>query len=618
MTRNKISGAPSGTFRRLLGYVISIHKVTLIFVVIFMVLATLTNIGATYTIQHVIDTAVKMVETGSKDFAPIVGLIALMAGLYIVSIVLTLIYLQMMVKVSQDSLVKLRTELFHKMMGLPLSYFDSHKHGDLMSRFTNDIDATRQMISVSLPNLIVSALTIVGYLSAMIVTSHILAGVTVVVTLILFFIVRNVSRSSKKFFYEQQQSLGQLNGYIEEMIEGQKVVKVFRYEKEAVHHFDILNENLYQNARKATVRTSILIPITVNLSYLAFAIAAALGAYLVSQGDLRTPALVAFLLFTRNFTSPLNQLSQQFNFINVALSGAARVFDVFDQDPEVDNGTVSLVHALYQDDKLCETDDQTTSLWAWKKADGSLVKLSGDVRFKNVVFGYVPNKPILKSITLYAKPGQKIAFVGATGAGKTTITSLINRFYDIQSGVITYDGIDIKDIKKESLRRSLGVVLQDTTLFTGTVLENIRYGNLNVSDESVIQAAKLANAHDFISKLPDGYQTVLTDNGANLSQGQRQLLSIARAAVANPPVLILDEATSSIDTYTERLVQEGMDKLMNDRTVFVIAHRLSTIKNAKAIIVLEQGEIIERGNHQALIDNKGKYYQLYTGAFELE
>ena len=610
--------APKGSLKRLLKYVYDIHGKKLFVVLVLMVLATLTNIAATYTIQNVIAEAALMVENNSTDFSAVIRLVSLMVGLYLTSIALTYTYLRLMINIGQDTMVNLRNSLFNKVMKLPLKYFDTNKHGDVMSRFTNDVDATRQMISQSLPQLIISSLTIVGYITAMIITSWILAIVTISVTIILFFAMSRISMNSRKYFINQQKSLGAVNGFIEEMIEGQKVVKVFRYEKRALKHFTDINEDLYQNARSASIRTGMLIPITVNVGYLSFAIVATLGAYLISQNLLTIAALVGFLLFTRNLTGPSNQISQQVNYINVALSGASRVFDVLNEKEEVDDGKVVLTNAEYQNGKLVSTNKET-NLWAWKTSDSDeLVKLSGDVRFDHVIFGYNDDKVILKDISLYAKPGQKIAFVGATGAGKTTITNLINRFYDIQDGAITYDGINVKDIKKDSLRKSLGIVLQDTNLFTDTVMENIRYGKLDATDEEVIAAAKLANADDFIQKLHDGYNTVLSDNGTNLSQGQRQLLSIARAAVANPPVLILDEATSSIDTHTEKLVQDGMDMIMKGRTVFVIAHRLSTIKNAEAIIVLENGEIIERGNHATLLESRGKYYQLYTGAFELE
>ena len=609
--------APKGSLKRLIQYVFQFHMKKIILVLVCMVLATVTNIGATYTIQYVISDARKMVIEGSTDFSNIIKYITLMVGLYLASIFLTYTYLRIMLVVGQDTLYKLRKDLFTKMMKLPLKYFDSHQHGDLMSRFTNDVDATRQMISQSLPQLIISALTIVGYITAMFLTSWILSLVALSVMALIFFIMGKIASKSRKFFINQQKSLGKVNGFIEEMIEGQKVVKVFRHEDKAIDDFEVINEELYQNAKNASIRTGMMIPITINLGYFNYALIATLGAFLITQNMLAISALIGFLLFARNLTGPSNQISQQANFVNMALSGANRIFDILNELDEVDEGKVVLTNAEYVKNKLVATDNKT-NIWAWMYPDGTLVKLQGDVVFNHVDFGYVDDKLVLKDVSLFAKPGQKIAFVGATGAGKTTITNLINRFYDVQKGSITYDGIDVKDIEKNSLRRSLGIVLQDTNLFTDSVLENIRYGRLDATDEEVFKAARLANADDFIKKLPEGYNTVLTDNGANLSQGQRQLLSIARAAVANPPVLILDEATSSIDTHTEKLVQEGMDSIMEGRTVFVIAHRLSTIKNSKAIIVLEHGEIIERGNHNDLLDQKGKYYQLYTGAFELE
>ncbi|CCV64596.1 ABC-type transport system, permease and ATP-binding components [Alteracholeplasma palmae J233] len=609
--------APKGTFKRLLKQIISLHKYRLLFVVVCMILSTLANIGATYTIQYVIDAASR-INKQSADFTEVINLIITMVALYLTSIALAIVYLRMMIDIAQDTLTDLRDKLFKKMMGLPLRYFDTNSHGDLMSRFTNDVDATRQMISQSLPQIIVSTLTIIGYLTAMVITSWILSLVTLILTSVIFFVVKRINSNSRKYYRNQQTAIGKVNGYVEEMIEGQKVVKVFNHEKKAAADFSKLNDELYENAKNASMKSGILIPITLNLGYLTFALVSAFGAYLYTKDLLAVPALVGFLLFVRQFTGPINQLSQQMNFVNMALSGAARIFDVLDEENEVNEGKVILVQATYDNNQLVET-TEATNTWAFKDLkENKLIKLSGDVRFKDVDFSYNPNKKILKKVSLYAKPGQKIAFVGATGAGKTTITNLINRFYDIDNGEITFDGINVKNIEKSSLRKSLGIVLQDTDLFTGTIFDNIRYGKLDATNDEIIQAAKLANADEFITKLPLGYETVITDNGQNLSSGQRQLLSIARVAVANPPVLILDEATSSIDTHTEKLIQNGMDELMKGRTVFVIAHRLSTIKNSNAIIVLDSGEIIERGNHDELIEQKGKYYQLYTGAFELE
>ncbi len=615
--------AKKGTLRRLLKLVFSLNKFTLALVFVLMVSSTFANIGAITRIQLIIEESVKIYESyrdfNVADFTEVIKLIGQMIGLYVIHIVFIYTYLRIMVNVGQGTLVKIRKDLFEHMVGLPLQYFDSNKHGDLMSRFTNDVDATRQLISQSLPQLVVSFTSIIGYFIAMVITSWQLTIITLVFTAILFTIVRFISRRSIKYFKNQQESIGKVNGFIEEMIEGQKVVKIFRHEDVAVEEFTELNEELYNNARQATMRSGMLIPITINLGYLSLAISSISGAYFVTLGLLKISQLIGYTQYVRQFTGPLNQVSQQINFVQSALAGASRIFDVLDRDVEVDEGSVRLIRAKYNDFGELEEASEYTGIWAWAKPnEESLTLLNGDVRFNNVNFGYVEDKLVLKDISLFAKPGQKIAFVGATGAGKTTITNLINRFYDVNDGEITYDGIDVRDIEKSSLRNSLGMVLQDTHLFEKTVRENIRYGRLNATDEEVVEAAKLASAHDFIMKLPEGYNTVLTNDGTNLSQGQRQLIAIARVAISNPPVLILDEATSSIDTYTEKLIQEGMDKLMHNRTVFVIAHRLSTIKNSKAIILLDNGNIVERGNHEELIRQNGMYYQLYTGVFELE
>lgn len=618
MNRNHSSSkrAKKGTFKRLMKYVFKLNSKRIIFVLLFMIIATISNVGAMSSIQNILVEASNMIKNNSRDFSGIIKILLTMVALYASNMFFTYSQLKIMISVGQDTLFNLRTDLFNHMMTLPVSYFDKNKHGDLMSRYTNDVDATRQMISQSLPQLILSMLMITAYLIAMIVTSYILAIVTVLFTSLLVLITRLLAKSTRKYFFEQQENVGNLNGYIEEMIEGQKVVKVFRHEKQTIEGFSELNKKVAHTARISVSRSGMLIPITVNLGFLGFAIAAIAGAYLVSIGHMQIEQLIVYLLFTRQFTGPLNQMGQQLNFVQMALAGSSRVFEVMDLEPEIDNGTVTLVNVSSGNSSLVET-KEITNKWAWKK-DNELIPLKGDIRFNNVTFGYNDEKIVLSDISLFAKPGQKIAFVGATGAGKTTITNLINRFYDINDGVITFDGINIKEIKKSSLRQSLGMVLQDTHLFSTTVMENIRYGKLNATDNEVIEAAKLANAHEFIKKLPKGYQTLLTDDGANLSEGQRQLLSIARVAISNPPVLILDEATSSIDTYTEKLINDGMDKLMENRTVFVIAHRLSTIKNSKAIMILSDGEIVERGNHDDLIDLKGIYYQLFTGAFELE
>src|SRR5690554_896548 len=614
--KNKVTYT-KGTFSRLLGMVFKRHKFKIVLVIIFMLISTFSNAGAMASIQNVLDEAIKMVETGSTDFSGVAKLIMTMIILYGITIVFRYSHLRIMTDVGQDSLLHIRESLFTHMMGLPIQYFDTNKHGDVMSRYTNDVDATRQMISQSLPQLLTSVLMMISYMIAMILTSWLLSIFTILFSSLLILITRLISRGTRKYFIAQQANIGQLNGYIEEMIEGQKVVKVFRHEKEAIKGFSELNRKVADTARISMSRSGMLIPLTVNMGYLSFSIAAILGGILVLNGHMTVPALVTYLLFTRLFTGPTNQMGQQLNFVQMALAGASRIFAVLDMEKEVDNGDVTLVNVEYDEDgKLVET-TKKTNIWAWKDKD-KLIKLEGEVILTNVDFGYSSDRLILKDVSLYAKPGQKIALVGSTGAGKTTITNLINRFYEINSGSITFDGIELKRIKKDSLRRSLGIVLQDTHLFNTTVRENIRYGKLDATDEEVIAAAKLANAHEIILKLPKGYDTIITDDGDNLSQGQRQLLSIARAAISNPPVLILDEATSSIDTYTEKLIQDGMDKLMEGRTVFVIAHRLSTIKNSDAIIILEDGRIIERGDHDELIEQKGVYYQLFTGVFELE
>lgn len=606
----------STTFIRLMKLVFVRNKLPLILVLIFMVVSTIANVSGLNTLQNVMDEALRMYEVGSTDFSGIIKLLGMMVLFYVINISFTFAHLRLMVHVSQNSLVHLRTSLFDHMMDLPLKYFDSNKHGDIMSRFTNDVDATRQMVSQSLPQLTVSLMLMAGYFIAMLAISWVLGLFTLVFAVILIGITRIISKRTRKYFNAQQKNTGLLNGYIEEMIEGQKVVKVFRHEQEAIEGFGILNEKVKDSARISMTRSGMLIPISINLGFLGFALTAIFGGMLVLNGYLSVSGLVLYLIFTRQFMGPVNQMSQQLNFVQMALAGASRVFEVMDLEKEVDEGHVTLTYAKYENKELVES-DEPTDIWAWNNK-GKLTRLKGDVRLDHVDFGYSSDKLVLKDISVFAKPGQKIAFVGSTGAGKTTITNLINRFYEINNGTITFDGIDIKDIKKSSLRRSLGIVLQDTHLFQTTVRENIRYGNLDATDEDVIVAAKLANAHEFILKLPNGYDTIITDDGANLSQGQRQLLSIARAAISNPPVLILDEATSSIDTYTEKLIQDGMDRLMTGRTVFVIAHRLSTIKNSKAIILLEGGNIIERGSHNELIDLKGTYYELFTGSFELE
>ncbi|MDD2575806.1 MAG: ABC transporter ATP-binding protein, partial [Acholeplasmataceae bacterium] len=615
MQKNPIR-VKKGTFKRLLGLVFRINKWRIILVVLFMLIATTANVGGMSMIQNVLAEASNIYESGSNDFSKIIIYIGIMINFFLINMLFSYSYLRIMIDVGQNSLLEIRNGLFNHMIDLPLKYFDTNKHGDIMSRYTNDVDATRQMISQSLPNLISSLLLMLGFLVAMIVTSWQLAIFTVIFAVLLIFLTRMIAKRSKKYFIAQQKNVGALNGYVEEMIEGQKVIKVFRHEDEAIKDFAKINRKVADSARISMSRSGMLIPITINVGFLGFSVTAIIGGIMAINNLLTVPQLVAYLLFTRQFMGPVNQMGQQLNFVQMALAGSSRIFEVMDMEKEVDEGHITLVNVYYDDEGNFVETDEVTKMWAWKDGD-TYTMVKGDVRLEDVDFGYNDHKLVLKNISVFAKPGQKIAFVGSTGAGKTTITNLINRFYEINSGVITFDGIDIKKIKKSSLRKSLGIVLQDTHLFQTTVRENIRYGYLNATDEQVVKAAKLANAHEFILKLPEGYDTIITGDGSNLSQGQRQLISIARAAISNPPVLILDEATSSIDTYTERLIQDGMDKLMEGRTVFVIAHRLSTIKNSKAIIILEDGSIIERGKHSDLIDLKGTYYQLYTGAFEL-
>jgi ATP-binding cassette subfamily B protein len=546
-----------------------------------------------------------------------------MAGIYLIGVITTLFYNRGMVTIAQGILKRIRDEMFAHMQTLPVKYFDSNNFGDVMSRYTNDTDTLRMMITQSVPQSFSSLITIVTVLAAMISLNIYLTLLVLVFVGAMLFVTKKVGGRSANFFIKQQQSLGKINGYIEEMINGQKVVKVFCHEEKSEQQFDELNEEMCFNATEANKFANYFGPIMGNIGNFQYVSIAILGGILAISGvgGLTLGMIASFLQLSRSFSMPISQISQQLNSIVMALAGAERIFELMDEPSETDNGYVTLVNVKEVNGELVETNEHT-ELWAWKHphTDGTLTltRLTGDVRFFDVDFAYEEGKPVLQDVSLFAKPGQKVAFVGHTGAGKTTITNLLNRFYDIADGKIRYDGININKIKKPDLRRSLGIVLQDTNLFTGTVMDNIRYGNLEATDEQVIAAAKLANADDFISRLPQGYQTMLTSDGANLSQGQRQLLSIARAAVADPPVMILDEATSSIDTRTEALVQQGMDSLMKGRTVFVIAHRLSTVQNSNAIMVLEQGKIIERGDHEQLIEEKGKYYQLYTGAFELE
>ncbi|MDL2257943.1 ABC transporter ATP-binding protein/permease [Eubacteriales bacterium OttesenSCG-928-K08] len=610
------------TLKRILSYM-GKYKIHFIFVLVFMLISTGASVAGTYFLKPIInDYIVPLIGRQAPDLSGLSGMLILLAVIYATGALSGFVYQRIVIIISTNTLDRVRRELFSKMQTLPIRYFDTHTHGELMSRYTNDVDTLRQFLSQSLVQFVSSTVSVVSVFVMMLVLSPALTGITVFMLLIMLFIINRLGRKSKAFFIKQQSALGAANGYIEEMIEGQKVVKVFSHEEVSKAEFSRLNDELFTSAKGANTFASMLMPIMGNLSYVQYALTAMVGGMMAVGGvagmDIGT--LASFLQYTRSFSMPITQVSQQFNFVLQALAGAERIFTMIDEPEENDEGTITLAHVQKaQDGTLVET-DKRTGIWAWKdnsKSPVEYVELKGDVRFENVTFGYEEDKTVLKNLSLYAKPGQKIAFVGSTGAGKTTITNLINRFYDVQEGRILYDGIDVQQIKKHDLRRSLSMVLQDTHLFTGTVSDNIRYGNLKATDEKIRHAAKLANADSFIRHLPDGYDTMITGDGANLSQGQRQLLAIARAALADPPVLILDEATSSIDTRTELLIEKGMDQLMMGRTVFVIAHRLSTVRNAKAIIVLENGEIIERGNHEALVEEKGKYYQLYTGAFEL-
>lgn len=605
---------------RLYKDIFSRYPIHLILVVVFIVLSVLANVRGTLFTQTLIDSyIVPMVKDKSHDFAPLLQAIRGVAAFYIIGIICTYMYNLLMVYVNQGMLRTLRDQMFSHMESLPIRYFDTHAHGDIMSCYSNDIDTLRQMISQAVPQIINATITITAVLISMIYLSPLLTVLTLAMTALMIFVTGKAASISGRFYTKQQSDIGKLNGNIEEIMNGEKVVKVFNHEKQAIEDFDRLNESLYTSSSKANSYANILGPINNqlgNVSYVLIAVAG--GAMAVSGfGSLTLGKLASFLTFNKSFNMPISQVSQQLNFIVMAAAGAQRIYALLDEEPEQDNGYVTLVNAREENGRLTETKERTGE-WAWKhehQADHSIdyKKLEGDVVMEDVNFGYTPEKQVLYDIKLYARPGQKVAFVGATGAGKTTITNLINRFYDVEVGKIRFDGININKIKKPDLRRSLGIVLQDTHLFTGTVAENIRYGKLDASDEEVIAAAKLANADGFIRHLKNGYDTVLKGDGANLSAGQRQLLAIARAAIADPPALILDEATSSIDTRTERIVQEGMDRLMAGRTTFVIAHRLSTIRNSDVIMVLDQGHIIERGNHDELMAKKGKYYQLYTG-----
>lgn len=619
--RPKTSGK---TIKRLLDYVTKGYRISFLFVLVCILLSSVAGVIGSKFLQVLIDDYITpLLLADHPEFGGLFRAILTMAGIYLIGVIATLLYNRFMVVIAQGVLKKIRDEMFAHMQTLPIKYFDTHSHGDIMSHYTNDTDTLRQMLSQSIPQMFSSVVTIITVFFAMLTTSIYLTILILVLVTVMLKVAKALTGKCGSYFMKQQVALGAVNGYIEEMIHGQKVVKVFCHEENTKHQFDILNEELCINATEANKYANILMPIMANIGNLQYVLIAILGGAMAISGfgGMTLGAIASFLQLSKSFTMPISQISQQLNSIVMALAGAERIFKLMDEQPEMDEGYVTLVNAEYEGNHLVEAKGRT-GLWAWKHPheDGSVTytKLTGEVNFFDVDFAYVEGKTVLKDVTLNALPGEKIAFVGATGAGKTTITNLINRFYDIADGKIRYDGININKIKKDDLRRSLGIVLQETNLFSGTVMENIRYGKLDATEDEIYEAARIANAHDFILRLPKGYQTDLSGDGASLSQGQRQLLSIARVAVADPPVMILDEATSSIDTRTEAIVQRGMDGLMKGRTVFVIAHRLSTVQNSDDIIVLDLGCIIEKGSHEHLIHEKGKYYQLYTGAFELE
>lgn len=610
---------------RIIKVTISNYKLACFFILIFILISCFANVYGSTFLKDLIDVyIVPMLSQDTPDFEPLVQALLTLLSIYVAGILCTYLYNRILLNVALGTLRDTRDHLFEHMETLPIGYFDTHAHGDIMSIYTNDTDTLRQLLTMAVPQMIVSIVTMISVLISMLILDIPLTIVAIVMAVIMIIVSRFITSRSGRYFRAQQDDLGKVNGFIEEMVEGSKVIKVFCHEEQSLKDFNVVNDQLFKASANANMFANILMPIIGNLGYLSYVLTAIIGSLLALNGigGLTLGTIAAFLQLNRSFNNPIGQISQQINSVVMAAAGASRIFELIDTPSEVDDGKVTLTNVeIHEDGSLSET-DKNTGHWCWRhpREDGSveLVPLKGDVRFHDVIFGYNEKKTILHDINLFAKPGEKIAFVGATGAGKTTITNLINRFYDIQNGSITYDGIDIKLIKKDDLRHSLGIVLQDTNLFTGTIMDNIRYGKLDATDDECIKAAKLANAHEFIKHLDHGYQTMITGSGTSLSQGQKQLLSIARAAVANPPVLILDEATSSIDTHTERIVQDGMDKLMQGRTVFVIAHRLSTIQNSDAIMVLENGRIIERGSHDDLIQQKGTYYQLYTGAFELE